>query len=184
MPECLNVGLMLSVSKMSTSIRDPYHLVGNILGKRYQLDQVAGAGGMSLVYQAQDVTSGKIVAVKVLRPDLLLRQGHADLFLKLFRQEAKAARSLTHPNILSVFDSGFEGDIAFIVMEWLVGRTVGQELLDIGRFKFDRTASILEQVCNALDIAHRQKTLHLDIKPSNIFLIDTEDGRDKVKVID
>jgi serine/threonine protein kinase len=175
---------MSNVEIIRDVISDPYHLTGTTLNGRYLLESVAGAGGMSLVYRGREIATDKVIAIKVLRPDLLLRQSQANVFLRLFQQEARAAQRLSHFNILSVFDSGFDGGVAFIVMEWLEGLTLGQELENTGKFSLRRTLVILEQVCKALHEAHRKKIVHLDLKPNNIFLLRSDAGKDVVKVID
>ena len=165
-------------------LQDPYHLVGTTLQNRYYLEEVAGAGGMSLVYRSRDLAKESLVAVKILRPDLLIRQKQAGMFMKLFQQEAKAAQSLSHPHILPVYHNGIENNVAFIVMEWLEGRSLGEELQECGRFSLARITPILRQVCDALFTAHRQRIIHLDIKPNNIFLLNARMPNEQVKVID
>jgi eukaryotic-like serine/threonine-protein kinase len=164
--------------------RDIYHLVGSILKGRYQLEEFVDEGGMGVVYQARDSENQSIVAVKILAPRFLTLQGQAETYLKLFKQEAEIAQKLKHSNIVSIYDSGIENGTAFIVMEWLNGCTLGEELIRSGPLSLVRAAFILRQVCAALDAAHHQKIIHLDLKPNNIFLINEGSPNEHVKVID
>lgn len=164
--------------------QDIYHLVGTRLKDRYLLDEFVDEGGMSIVYRAHDSKNGSIVAVKILAPRFLTRQDQAETYLKLFRQEVEVTQKLKHPNIVATHDSGVENGIAFIVLEWLEGRTLGEELTRSGPLSVARTAVILKQVCTALDVAHRQKIIHLDLKPNNIFLLSEGTPYEQVKVID
>ena len=164
--------------------RDVYHLVGSLLSDRYLLEEFIDEGGMSAVYRSRDLRTDSPVAVKILAPRFLTRPDQAQLYLKLFKQEAELTQKLLHPNIVSVYDSGIDGATAFIVMEWLEGRTLGQELAQSGRFSLSRAADIIRQVCAALDAAHSKKIIHLDLKPNNIFILSNANQIDEVKVID
>jgi serine/threonine protein kinase len=164
--------------------RDIYHFVGITLSGRYRLEEFVDEGGMSIVYRGSDLKNNSDVAVKILAPRFLIRSEQAELYLRLFRQEAEHTRNLSHPNIVTVYDSGVENNIAFIVMEWLKGRTLGEEITGKGRLSLDRAENVLRQVCAALDVAHRRNIIHLDLKPNNIFLVDDGESDDRVKVID
>lgn len=164
--------------------QDIYHLVGTTLKGRYYLEEFVDEGGMSIVYRARDLVNQSAVAVKILAPRFLTRNAQSELYLRLFRQEAELAQQLKHPNIVSVYDSGVENTTAFIVMEWLDGRTLGEEINSKGALPPARAADVLRQICSALDYAHRRKVIHLDLKPNNIFLIDGGASHDLVKVID
>ena len=123
--------------------RDVYHLVGSLLSDRYLLEEFIDEGGMSAVYRSRDLRTDSPVAVKILAPRFLTRPDQAQLYLRLFKQEAEVTQKLLHPNIVSVYDSGIDGATAFIVMEWLEGRTLGQELAQSGRFSLSRAADIV-----------------------------------------
>lgn len=148
-------------------------MIGRKLGGRYEIVQRLGAGGMGVVYRAHDTLLGRSVAVKLLRPELA-----ADAeFLRRFRREAKAAASLSHPNIVSVFDVGQEEDLHYLVMEYVPGPTLQQRLA--GKpLSAGETVAIASQVAAALEHAHSHDVVHRDIKPQNILL--GPDGQVKV----
>jgi serine/threonine protein kinase len=164
--------------------QDIYHFIGRILKGRYRLEEFVDEGGMSVVYRALDLQTQSVVAVKILAPRFLTRPEQAEKYLELFKREAFVTEKLNHPNIVTIYDSGVESGMAFIVMEWLEGHTLGEELINSGEIPLTRAASILYQVCAALDAAHRLKTIHLDLKPNNIFLLENAAGDVQVKVID
>lgn len=164
--------------------RDVYNLVGTLLSDRYRLEEFIDEGGMSAVYRSCDQRSGSTVAVKILAPRFLTRPDQAQVYLNLFKREAEVTQKLRHPNVVSVYDSGIDGTIAFIVMEWLEGRTLGQEIAESGQLPLLKAADIIRQVCAALDAAHSKKIIHLDLKPNNIFLLSNENETHQVKVID
>jgi len=161
--------------------RDPYRLVGTSLAGRYRLDEYAGGGGMGAVYRSQDLNSDKLVAVKILKPDIQQRYSN---YGPLFEREINAVRLVVHPHIVTVFDSGrTPDDIFYMVMEWLDGQTleeiVSQELLSL-----NRVLDIFRQTCEAFQFAHAKKVIHLDIKPANIFLLSEKQPEDFIKVFD
>jgi predicted Ser/Thr protein kinase len=159
---------------------DPYRLAGTILAGKYLLQEHAGNGGMGVVYRATLLNSTTQVAVKILKPDLVLN--HPD-YVELFRREAKAARSLNHPNIVKVIDHGADSENAFIVMEWLDGLTL-EEVLDRDRLDMGQIIEIFRQVCSAFEVAHLNNIIHLDVKPANIFVLSHEQPLSQIKVID
>jgi beta-lactam-binding protein with PASTA domain/predicted Ser/Thr protein kinase len=150
--------------------------VGTVLAGRYEiLDRIAD-GGMSTVYRARRRPDGLIVAVKVLRP-----QYAADReFIERFSREARAAEALRHPNIVQVFESGRDGDVHFIAMEYVEGSDLKGHVRRVGRLDPVDAERIAMAVCEALDYAHRQGIIHRDVKPQNILL--ASDGT--VKVVD
>jgi hypothetical protein len=151
-----------------------------LLANRYRFDQRLGEGGMGTVYQAFDTELERQVAVKLIRSDLTASSAAA----ARFKQEAKAAASFTHPNVVTVFDFGVaEGQRAYLVMELLRGLTLRQELTKNGRVPAARASEILSGVCAAVDAAHRRRLLHRDIKPENIFLANPE-GTETAKILD
>jgi eukaryotic-like serine/threonine-protein kinase len=135
-----------------------------------------GAGGMAEVYEGLDRLLARRVAIKV----LLAQYAHDPAFLARFRREAQAAASLSHPNIVGVYDTGSEGDTWFIVMELIAGNTL-RELIQLhGPVHPARAAEICSEVSGALAVAHTRGIVHRDVKPGNVML--TTDG--KVKVMD
>ncbi|MBA3631256.1 MAG: tetratricopeptide repeat protein [Acidobacteria bacterium] len=151
-----------------TPRRDPYRLVGEIFNDRYTMDEFIVLGSFGAVYRATDQKLGRIVAVKILKPDL--KEDVAEEARELFQREARAAGALNHPHIVSVTDVGEDFGIAYLVMEWLEGRTLEQELRQYQQISLSDTKVILEQITGALNLAHVQNIVHRDIKPSNIHL--------------
>lgn len=149
-------------------------MVGSILSDRYEILERRGEGGMAIVYRARDRILGRRVAIKVLRP-----QYAADTdFVERFRREAQAAASLSHPNVVNIFDVGTDGDVHYIVMEYVEGRNLKEILREQGRLPVAKALDIAEGVCLALETAHEQGLIHRDIKPHNILV--TRDGHVKV----
>jgi serine/threonine protein kinase len=143
------------------------------LAGRYIVGARLGGGGMATVYQAFDERLNRTVAVKVLDP---LRGADRELRVR-FESEARAAAAITHPNVVAVHDVGVEGDLLFIVMEWLPGRTLADEIAS-RPLVVERVLGILRDVVSGLGAAHAKGVLHRDIKPSNVLL--AEDGRAKL----
>ena len=149
-------------------------MIGKILGKRYELMEEIGKGGMAYVYKARCVLLNRIVAVKVLRDDL----DGGDEFLSRFNTEAQAAASLTHPNIVSIFDVGEDDGLHYIVMEYVDGITLKEYIKEKGKISYQEALDIAYQICDALQAAHDKNIVHRDIKPHNILV--TSDRNIKV----
>ncbi|MBX9692268.1 MAG: serine/threonine protein kinase, partial [Cyanobacteria bacterium] len=157
-------------------------LIGSVFANRYKILKVAGHGGMSTVYKAQHTYMERIVAVKMLHSHLV----NDPISIQRFQQEAKAASSLTHTNIITVYDFGVsDGDNqAFLVMDYLEGPTIG-DLIDRGGPIAEREAvTIFRQVCKGLVHAHSKGVVHRDLKPRNLVLTVEEDGSILVKIVD
>lgn len=155
--------------------QDPGAATGpRVLGGRYRMIRPIASGAMAEVWEGQDQTLGRAVAIKVLHSHLARDQS----FLERFRREAIAAARLAHPNVVATYDTGADGNVAFIVMELVHGRTLRQVLSDEGPMNPRRVVEIGAQVADALDYAHRAGIIHRDVKPANILLCD--DGRAKV----
>lgn len=163
-----------------TPRRDPYRLTGELFSERYRLDEFAGMGSFGAVYRATDTRVGRTVAVKILKPDL--GDDEANTARELFQREAVTAGRLMHPHIVAVTDVGEESDFAYLVMEWLEGCTLEDELRTRVPFSPAETASLLSPIADALAAAHNAGVIHRDIKPSNIHLGRRE--RPYVKVLD
>ena len=148
--------------------------LGSVLGRRYRLDQVLGQGGMATIFRATDNKLGREVAVKVLRPEF----GADAEFVARFRHEAQAAASLSHPNIVQVYDFGADSAGPYIVMEQVSGGDLSVVLGERGPLPPTAVARIGQQVADALSAAHAAGLVHRDIKPSNILL--SPDGRVQV----
>jgi eukaryotic-like serine/threonine-protein kinase len=154
-------------------------LLSRLLADRYRLERRIGSGGMGTVYEATDMSLERRVAVKVIRDDLVGSIEAAERF----RREARAAASLAHLNVVTVFDFGTAGRRAFLVMELLNGTSLRDELRRQGRLAPPRVVAILRGVTSAVDAGHRQQLLHRDLKPGNIFLVQGETG-EVPKVLD
>ena len=150
------------------------NLEGKILGSRYELIEKIGSGGMATVYKAKDLVLKRFVAVKVLRDEYTTDNE----FIKRFNTEAESAASLVHPNIVSVYDVGKEGNLYYIVMELVKGKTLKEIIVEDGRMGWKWSVKIAKQIAQALETAHRNNIIHRDIKPHNIII--TEDGVAKV----
>lgn len=140
--------------------------VGRMLGARYRLIELLGEGGMATIYRAHDERLGRDVAVKLLRPEY----GRDAAFVARFRQEAQSAASLSHPNIVSVYDFGTDEAGPFIVMELLDGEDLQTLLAERGSLPPAAAARIAQQVADGLGAAHARGIIHRDIKTSNVFL--------------
>ena len=156
-------------------------LPGTVLDDKYKLEERLGSGSFGTVYRGTHLLLQQRVAVKVFRPHL----GPDDTgALERFRQEGVSACLLRHPNAVAVLDFGVAAQsIAYLVMEFLEGRTLGEEMQTVGPMSPTRCAEILVPVCEVLAVAHAQGLVHRDIKPSNIFLHQDRSG-EVVKVID
>ena len=140
-------------------------LSGQTIGQ-YQILEEIGRGGMAVVYKAWQPSLNRYVALKVLPSYLTLDRQ----FVARFQREAQAAASLRHPNILVIHDVGQQGDLYYIVMEYLEGQTLKQLIEQQGPLPPERVVHIVEQVAEALDYAHQRGFVHRDIKPANIFV--------------
>jgi serine/threonine-protein kinase len=145
-----------------------------VLAGRYEIDSVLGEGGMAKVFRGTDKVLGRTVAVKVLSPQFAKDQQ----FVARFRREAQAAAALNHPNVVSVYDTGSEDGIHWIVMEFVDGRTLKEIIREEGPLLPERAVEIAQSICLALATAHEKGLVHRDIKPGNIML--TPSGETKV----
>ncbi|MDD2494672.1 MAG: protein kinase, partial [Tissierellia bacterium] len=149
-------------------------MIGKVLGNRYEIVEKVGGGGMSVVYKAKCNVLNRYVAIKVLRHELTSDPD----FVEKFKQESLSAASLTHPNIVNIYDTGIEDDIYYIVMEYVKGETLKDYIKRKGSLTEQETINIARQIAEALKHAHSNKIVHRDIKPHNILL--TEEGIVKV----
>src|ERR1700680_2484284 len=149
-------------------------MAGQLLG-HYRVLEKIGSGGMGEVFRARDERLGRDVAVKLIRP---ASSDNPD-YLRRFEQEARAAAALNHPNILAIYDVGFEGSVPYIVSELLEGKNLRQRLEE-GPTPVREAADYALQIAQRLTAAHERKIVHRDLKPENLFL--TNDGR--VKILD
>lgn len=151
-------------------------MIGHELGGRYQVIERIGGGGMALVYKAQDILLNRYVAIKVLRQQFV----NDEEFIRRFRREAQSAASLSHPNVVSVYDVGQEEDVHYIVMEYVEGQNLNEIIKERAPLQVEEAVRIASQIADALDHAHHNQIIHRDIKPHNILI-----GRNgRVKVTD
>jgi serine/threonine-protein kinase len=149
-------------------------LLGRILGERYELIEKIGSGGMAIVYKAKCHLLKRHVAVKILRPELV----EDESFVARFKRESLAAASLSHPNIVNIYDVGEENGVYYIVMEYVNGKTLKEYIREKERLEWEEAVRIAAQICSALKHAHKNGIVHRDIKPQNILI--SEDGTVKV----
>ena len=151
-------------------------MIGHILDNRYKILEKVGSGGMASVYKAQDILLDRIVAVKILHG----KYGKDRDFVVRFHQEAQAAAKLSHPNIVNMYDVGFDQDVHYLVMEFVCGETLKDYIDKHGHLPINTAMQITFDIGDALEHAHANGIVHCDIKPHNILV--TEAG--KVKVAD
>ena len=158
--------------------------VGQVLDEKYQLEQLLGQGGMGAVYLATHLGTDRYVALKLISPRFMQNEE----FVERFKREARAAGRLRHPNVVDVTDFGFarvkEGRVAYLVMEYLDGCTLGDVLAEEKQLPLEWVVDILEQVCSAVHEAHQLGIVHRDLKPDNIWLEPNRLGSYRVKVLD
>ena len=147
-----------------------------IISGRYELKEIVGTGGMSVVYRAWDLKYGREVAVKVLRREYIEDED----FIRRFNHEAQAASKMSHPNIVNMLDVGQDGEIRYIVMEYVKGQTLKELIRKSGRIRPARAVQMTMRILAAVDHAHRNHIVHRDIKPQNILV----DENGVVKVAD
>ncbi|MEJ2413631.1 MAG: protein kinase [Anaerolineales bacterium] len=148
--------------------------MSEILNDRYRLDKKLGEGGMALVFQATDLMLERTIAVKILRKDFSASQA----FQQRFKEEARAAANLTHPNIVTVHDFGFDQNRLFIVMEYVPGSDLKEIIKAQAPLPIPQASRLFIQACAGIGYAHRAGLVHCDIKPHNMLV--TPDNRVKV----
>jgi serine/threonine-protein kinase len=154
-------------------------LIGQILDDRYRILERLGGGGMGSVYRAERVSLGRAVAVKFLHPNL----GSRSDFVQRFQREAMAMSKLYHVHCAALYDCGVHRGAPYLVLEYIPGRTLAQDLLS-GPLPPHRAIAIMRQVLEALRYLHRRNIVHRDLKPHNVMLVNSSAGFDFVKVLD
>jgi len=164
-----------SVADPAKSLRD------QVLDARYQVGRKLGEGGMSFVYEAKDISSGELVAVKIMTPKLAQDRTAAERL----RREAGLAMRLDHPNICRIMRLGeTEDGLIYLVMPLLKGELLSDKEVREGPIPLEIGVPIMRQVCSALDVAHQQQIIHRDLKPENIFICPEPDGALRAVVTD
>lgn len=174
-PEALTI-----TAETSESEAPPPDLVGKQVGGKYEIVRFIACGGMGCVYEAKHGELGRRFAIKFLRAKFTRR---ADM-VRRFAREAKSAAALECEHIVAVTDVGVFGDVPYLVMEYLEGKTLSTLLRELGALPPKRAADIALQVCRGLTVAHRAGIVHRDLKPANIFLCRRSDGTDQAKLLD
>ncbi len=151
-------------------------MIGRVISGRYVVQAVVGTGGMAVVYRAFDQKKNRIVAIKVLRPEYETDEE----FVRRFSREAEAASKVSHENIVNMLDVGIDGDMRYIVMEYVDGQTLKDMIRQRGTIHPDTAIRMTIRILAAVDHAHRNGIVHRDIKPQNIMV----DNQGRVKVAD
>ena len=149
---------------------------GTVLGERYEILKHLGEGGMGAVYKARDRELDRLLALKVIRPELA---GNPDI-LRRFKQELILARQVTHKNVIRIFDLGMADGLKFITMDYIEGRDLKSIIVERGRIPAKEAVPIIQQVCRGLEAAHVEGVVHRDLKPQNIMV----DANGRVWVMD
>ncbi|PRO65275.1 Stk1 family PASTA domain-containing Ser/Thr kinase [Alkalicoccus urumqiensis] len=141
-------------------------MIGKRINERYKIIRPVGGGGMADVFLAEDLILNRHVAVKVLKEQF----SHDDEFIRRFHREAESAASLSHPNIVSLFDVGEENNVYYIVMQYVNGPTLKEYIKENGPLSSEESIRILKQIADALSHAHQNHLIHRDVKPQNILI--------------
>ena len=152
------------------------NLIGTLFNDRYQVLEVLGSGGTSVVYKAKDILLNRLVTIKILREQF----ARDEKFVSRFRNEAQAVARLSHPNIVSIYDVAFAEGVHYLIMEYVEGGSLKEYIDQHGPLPVDETLDIFHQLLNALQHAHENNVIHRDIKPHNILL----DVKHNVRVTD
>ena len=152
-------------SSVRTVVSVPIFDVGDVLGGRYEIVKLLGAGGMGAVYKAIDRELDRPVALKVIRPELASNSS----MLARFKQELLLSRQVTHTNVIRIYDLGDADGVKFITMEFVEGRDLRALIHEKKKFSPEEAVEVMQQVCQALQAAHSVGVIHRDLKPQNIM---------------
>ncbi len=160
---------------------DPSSLVDTVLDGQYQVEALLGKGGMGAVYRARHILLGDRVAIKILPPEV---RTNAE-WLRRFQREGQAARRFRHPNAVTVYDLRTTSDgTVYMVMEYVEGHTLGDEIKRRGRLSPPEVVDVLEPIMSVLNTAHSMGVVHRDLKPDNIMIGKSNDGERVIKLLD
>jgi tetratricopeptide (TPR) repeat protein/predicted Ser/Thr protein kinase len=164
-PTLIDAPLPRATGSMSLVDGQALFLPGAVLGQRYEILQVLGRGGMGAVYKARDREVNRIVALKVIRPDLA---GNTAM-LDRFKQELVLSHQVTHKNVVRIYDLGEADGVKFITMEYIEGSDLRSIILETKHFAFSEAVEVMLQVCRAIEAVHAVGVIHRDLKPQNIM---------------
>ncbi|MCC6979988.1 MAG: serine/threonine protein kinase [Candidatus Melainabacteria bacterium] len=152
-----------------------------VLAERWEVMEFLGEGGMSSVYKMRHLAMGRFAAAKILHPHLSFDDRH----LQRFQREAQAASAISHNNVINIYDCGLTPDgRPFILMEYLPGKSLADELKEKGKLPLERALEIFLAICDGMGHAHEKGVVHRDLKPSNVMLVPAPDGKEIAKVVD
>ncbi len=140
---------------------------GDLIDNRYNVLSLLGLGGMAVVFECRDVYTNKIVAVKIMKEELLPEPG----MLEAFRKEVKATVQMSHPNIMEIYSEGVFQTRPYLVLEYLKGQTLLDKIEYYTKFSVKEACEIMVQLLDAISYTHEHKIIHRDIKPQNIFYL-------------
>lgn len=159
---------------------DPIEIApGMLFAEKYRIIDVVGRGGMGIVYKAEHILINRTVALKTLSGDNIDSKSAAR-----FQREASAAAALTHANLVAVHDFGIVNGVVYMIMDFIEGRTLAEEIAEVNHLTLSRFLDIFSQACAGLAHAHSLGVIHRDIKCGNIMLTQRKDGQNVVKVVD
>ncbi len=175
---------LINSQRVRINMFESTQFIGLVIDEKYQIKSLLGQGGMGAVYLALHLGTTRLVAVKVIAPQFMANQH----FVERFKREAQAIGRLRHPNVVNITDFGFSSlgqqRVAYLVMEYLDGCSLGDLLKKKGSLPLELTVEIVGQICSAIDKAHQQGIIHRDLKPDNIWLEQNWRGSYNVKVLD
>jgi serine/threonine-protein kinase len=169
---------LVEVSPTAHDMPDP--LIGQIVERRYRIEERIGRGGMGTVYRAIHTELNRPFAIKLIRNELV----SDPVAVRRFKREALALGAISHPNAVNVTDCGVTDDgVAFLIMEFLEGASLRYEIASDAPFALSHAVTLMKQICAAVTAAHRVGVVHRDLKPENIVVVETDAG-EVAKVLD